>query len=116
MERHEAFKIATDAKNEAAQLLKWVRAERMIGKEARTAVERARDLLHTACTEFEEGEAHTTHEDLYLPLFDALSFVTGLLNGCDWRRWHDTWRAFVLTNAGNAIDCLEGMNRCTPAY
>lgn len=116
MERHQAFKIAADAREEAVQLLKWVRAERLIGKEARTAMERVRDLLHTACSDFEEDDAHTSYEDLYLPLFDALSFVTGVLNGCDWRRWHDTWRSFVLTNTAQALKCLEGMNACEPVY
>ncbi|HLI95886.1 MAG TPA: hypothetical protein VKT72_07340 [Candidatus Baltobacteraceae bacterium] len=116
MERHQAFKYVADAREEALQLLKWVNAERLIGKEAREALMRARDVLHICAQEFSEGDAMLEHEDLFLPIFDALSFCTGVLYGCDWRRWHDTFRAFVLANTGEAIKCLEHMNRCALAY
>lgn len=116
MERHQAFKYAADARDEALQLLKWVRAERLIGKEARQAMERARDVLFVACNNFDEGEAAVEHEDLFLPLFDALSFVTGVLNGTDWRRWHDSFRSFVLGNVAQAVLILEQMNRVEPVY
>ena len=116
MNQHTARKIAIDARNEALELFKWVHAERLIGKEARQATERARDILHTACSDFEDGDGHTVFEDLYLPIFDALSFVTGVLNGSDWRRWHDSYRSFILTNTAQAITILESMTRFQPPY
>jgi len=36
----------------------------------------ARDRLHEACSVLEHTDACETHEEIYLPLFDALAYVT----------------------------------------
>ncbi len=35
-----------------------------------------RDRLHAACTSFEADDSAEEHEDVYLPLFDALAIVS----------------------------------------
>lgn len=107
MQRQQAWKIFADAREEATQLLQWLRADRFIGKERREAVEKVRNVLHTACCEFDIDDATTEHEDLSLPLFDALSFVTGILNGASWSRGHDSYRAFIMANVVHALDALD---------
>lgn len=39
-----------------------------------------RDCLHHTCRRFEDGTDAETYEDDYLPLFDALGFITDAVN------------------------------------
>lgn len=67
-----AVDIARRALNVAArcQSLPNIRVEML---------EEARDKLHAACVLFEDGHGSEAHEDLYLPLFDALACVNDAL-------------------------------------
>ena len=42
----------------------------------RKLITRVRDRLHEACRMFENAEPDELDEEFYLPLFDALSFIT----------------------------------------
>lgn len=76
MERHEAFRIAAQARIEALEEFDRVLRGPTFIASFKCALESSRDRLHAALLELEEGDAAELYDDLYLPLFDALAYTT----------------------------------------
>lgn len=79
MERQNAEVIFSGVTWETKKLLAAAAAAVKLPSYRREFLEKARDRLSRACLHFEMGDACELHDDCYLPLFDALAFVTDAL-------------------------------------
>lgn len=80
MRPKEAHQLATVT---AAECVKWIDKVLNAGFSPncyRNILNDVRDKLHHVCRLFEDGTDAETFEDDYLPLFDALGFITDAVN------------------------------------
>lgn len=75
MQRHEAFHLHCTTRDEVLNFVRPWLLHRFDENAHIGCLRSARDCLYEACSQFEREDGSMVHEDLYLPLFDALSCI-----------------------------------------
>ena len=99
MERKQAEMIDVTIRFEARNYLLRASNLEMLPSYRCEQLTKARNTLHRGCVAFEDDGGSELHEDLYLPLFDALAFVNDALRQPDRVRERITQALFVLDAA-----------------
>jgi len=107
MERHEAWAYLVDTRVELLELLNRLDLEECTWAAMVIVLDKAVDLLHRACEAFEYGDAAELHEDIYLPLFDALSHLTQARYRCNGRGIRVRIAETIRRDCELARDCFE---------
>jgi hypothetical protein len=108
MQYQTAHGIATVALWKLLKLFKAVMESRMTLESKRFALRSIRDGLHEACLQFEAHEGANEQEDIYLPLFDALSFLNQALGSPEMDE-------MIVRAAYDLLTELDGQLKAAPA-